>query len=1831
MGVLGAGGGGNKSAPPPYEQPDNLRSVQYARIIDLVGEGEMEGFDDPDHPLRCVFLNETPVENGDGTFNFKDFNIQSRFGTQIQEPVNGFEAVESELNVSFELHQGVPWVRAITNPNLTRTRITVGVPVLYVVKDNGDQVGGQIDFDIEMSVDGAPFESVIRASIIGKTTSMYKRSYVIDLPPMNTGVTLRVTKVSADPSSSQVQATLLVDSYTEIVDVRLRMPMSAYHALKFDAKQFPNIPSRAYFMKGIRVSVPTNYDPVTRAYDGIWDGTFKQAWTDNPAWHLYEMATNARFGLGHLVTPALVEKWLLYGIAQYCDELVPDGRGGMEPRFTCNMYLQTQDDALRVMMSIASVFRGVLFNAHNTIMAVQDRPQEVDDWIYTPANVIGGKFVYSGSGRKARHTVALVSWNDPSDFYRAKVQYVEDEEGIARYGYRPSEVIAPGCSSQGQATRAGKHILLTERYATDTVSFEVGLDGVIPQPGRVIAIQDPLKARVRHSGRIVEPGTVNGVTVDLMPATVAIGDILTVALPNGATERRTISNIVDKTFFVSVPFSAAPIKHAVWLAETVTIKAQRFRVLSVTENDDPTQLGYTVVGLQHVDGIYAAIEQNIKFDEPPITSGFSKIQMPVASVSMTHRDVADYNSTQKIVTAAWTAIAGADHYLVSWRYDKGDWNLLPPQAGLSADIAGIVPGVFELKVEVVNASGAKSPATYGGPYDIGPNIKPPGFVDDINADIGDALAAAENAIAIADGAVVTFWQSSPPVIGAGEGQAKVGDIWFDTDDGNHIYRVVGSTWTSAQDDKLALAIAAAATAQATADGKATLYSGTVPPASGMSLNDLFFNETTKKTFRYNGSDWNTPVADVTLDQLGGNGINLLPDQYSTFEAATLPPITNPSAVPISRDGAVKVIAGALILGGSGAAYLGNAFGILKLTPGKKYIVSGWFRKIATGKQAFLAIETRGGTYYYSPPFTLSTANTWERHSAILDLSANTQTDAWLLVGNNAAGDLYVDGLMVEEAVGNLNKPSTYARGSATGMALSAILAAANAQATADGSIDIFRQASPPSGAKFGDYWQDTGNGRWYAWDGATWVESTDNRIPQAITDAASAAAAASGAQTTANNANTAASTAQTTANSKIRLFYQEAQPTATTNGDMWFKPSTKETRYWNGSGWSLQADQTAAVADMLVLNGDFEQGTQSWVQETNWYAEASTSASINGSGTGMVRAGHSSYPNSQLYNEKLFAVTPGQKIFVSGMVRNLFGTANGQFAVGIIFYDANDQYITQMGQFFSDASYIPGTEWRQVQKTLYAPGRALRARAYAYAANHTAGHWCLDNVRARLVDSEAPNASSGDNLVPNPSFSENAADFPLDAGHKTLNAPVAFGWKVGEVGGSYASRHANTEARGTARQLFLGDFGGTSPAGDYSYVTVHSEQKIPVAIGEKLWLRVSGSVAAGNALPAGVNFYGYLGLWCYTDAGAYNGFVGHIQTALGDYDTALQVTIPAGTSYVRFGAGAHWSNGNGHAVAMPWATRHLRVFHMLCKRVMNLDQSVIEHGTVYGKTANEDLYDVSGVRRIGTSVTGSRKRVGGPRNLPAALVNGVSAVRTATALTATSAGAVTVNAFSANLNEEIVSYSAVTNAVVGLSQGTNYAIYTLDPFQDGGVRTWYAATSILQAQQAGIGVVIAGNVTIPTSGSSGGGGGGNVPPDEYCVDYDSMLPDGRYVRDLQLGDLVCCIDVATGEVGMFPLLGMGEGWEECYRLLTSELHSVIQSKSTPMDLPDGSVRRTPDMYGQPVWIPGKLTKVAHLQYLGPRKVLKPDFGNRMFFAGEAADKTIATHNVLLKP
>ena len=740
--------GGDKPKP-PVETPDSLRSIAYAKILDLVSEGQIEGFvsGTGTDVLKDIYLDETPIANSDGSLNFKNVQVDTRSGTQNQDYIKSFPAVENEISINTELKDVSPWSRASTNLTLSAIRVRLSVNALSKSDlTTGDIKGYRIEYAIDVAVDGGAFTEVIHAAFDGKSSSTYERSHRIDLPTATTsGWVIRVRRITANAGSAYIQDTTNVVSITEIIDAKFRYPNSALVGIQIDASQFQNIPRRAFHLKGRIIQVPTNYNPLTRVYTGTWDGTFKAAWTDNPAWIFYDLATHPRYGLGNLISATLVDKWALYGIGQYCDELVPDGNGGTEPRFTCNLYLQQQADAYKVLQDLASVFRGICYWSNGSIVPVSDRPAD-PVYIYTNANVVSGQFRYEGSGRRARHTVAMVSWSDPSDFGRAKVEYVEDQAGIARYGVQQTEMIAVGCTSQSAAQRIGRWALLTERLETNTCTWTVGLDGTYAVPGQIVAVADRNRAGRRIGGRITSMAANKLSVVIDSPIGVdpVAGDQFSVVGQTGTMSTRTVSsyNAGTKTVTVSVAFPDVAVDAAAWAIETAALSLQNYRVLSVTETTDDTK-GFVIVGLEHNDSKFDAVDFGTAIDVNNTSVIPSSVQLPPASVTLSSAERAGSVVSALALTASWPSALGAVKYFIQWKKGNGNWGPKLEVNGLSAEMGDTVfPDTYMARVYAQNSIRITSVGRSSAAYNVSDQLKQPTSLTTAATNASNALAQA---------------------------------------------------------------------------------------------------------------------------------------------------------------------------------------------------------------------------------------------------------------------------------------------------------------------------------------------------------------------------------------------------------------------------------------------------------------------------------------------------------------------------------------------------------------------------------------------------------------------------------------------------------------------------------------------------------------------------------------------------------------------------------------------------------------------------------------------------------------------------------------------------------------------------------------------------------------------------------------------------------------------------------------------------------------------------------------------------------------------------------
>nr|WP_272671756.1 phage tail protein [Providencia sp. PROV123] len=652
---MGKGGGKQHT---PYEAPNDLTSRQKLSIIDLVSEGPIEG---PVGDLKGVYLNNTPVIDSSGNSNVNGMTAQWVSGTLEQPVLEGFSSSSSETPVSIEIKKSTPVTRTITSRNIDRLRLTFGTQALVEVKDNGDRVGTSVELQIQVQRNGS-WVTEKNITIRGKrSNSPYLMAVIIDkLPPPP--FSIRMVRITPDSNSDKLQNNTIWSSYTEITDINQTYPGSAVAGLTFESEQFGNqYPTRNYLVRGLIVQVPNNYDPETRTYSGIWDGTFKPAYTNNPAWVLYSLLTTKRFGLGKRLKIAEVDKFALYVIGQYCDQLVPDGFGNKEPRVTCNAYITDIRKAYDYFSDLCSIMRIMPVWNGLQMTFVQDRPSDVV-WPYTNANVVNGRFHYSFSPLKARHTVIEVRFIDPQNGWKTSVEQVSDDALVAQFGLNVLRVDAFGCTSRGQARRYGLWILLTEKLETQTVEFEVGAEGLRHTPGDIIEImdndwvggEDPIGGRL-----IAIDATQKILTLDREVTKPKSGTAF-ISLMNatGRYERVKVTGYLgnNQIKVESVPKGVAT--KSVWGISQPDLARRLFRAITISDKGDGT---YGVIAVQHVPEKEAIVDQGVKFEPLPDTPLGGYIP-PVENLSV--EVSADSDNWQ--VEANWTtatAVRGVDFVL----------------------------------------------------------------------------------------------------------------------------------------------------------------------------------------------------------------------------------------------------------------------------------------------------------------------------------------------------------------------------------------------------------------------------------------------------------------------------------------------------------------------------------------------------------------------------------------------------------------------------------------------------------------------------------------------------------------------------------------------------------------------------------------------------------------------------------------------------------------------------------------------------------------------------------------------------------------------------------------------------------------------------------------------------------------------------------------------------------------------------------------------------------------------------------------------------------------
>jgi|TARA_R100000458_G_scaffold1980_1_gene1673 predicted phage tail protein len=708
--IVGAGGGGGKGGGggTPSEDDDSLQSVQFASVLDLLSEGEIQGLEDGN---KSIFLDDTPVQAADGSRNFKNFTIVTRTGTQGQAHIPGFGATQSENAVNTEVTNGSPVTRSITNTEVDRVRVTLTIPSLFKVEDDGDIKGLTVTIKIQVQYNGGGYNDVINDAITGKSSARYQRDYLINLDGAFP-VDIRMVRVSTDDTSAKRNRLTIWSTYSEIITDKFRYPNSALVALRFDSRQFGTIPTRKYLIRGIKVKIPSNatVDTTTHlgriTYSGVWDGTFQAAtWCNDPSWCLYDLLISTRYGAS--VPEDTLDRYDFFAISQYCNQLVDDGKGGQEPRFSLNILINSRDEVFNVIQQLTAIFRGIAYYGAGSLVLLQDKPTDAQ-YLLGPSNVVNGTFSYSGSAQKTRHTVAVVGWQSYDTRGDIEYEYVEDHAAVAKYGIIKKDIKAIGCYSQGQAHRLGKWALLSEQNLTETCEFAVAIDsGIVLRPGMVVNIADPLRGGTRRSGRINSAASTQIIAIDSdtnLSINLSNSPTISILMSTGLVETRTIDIVDGTTINVTSPFSEVPSAGAVYLIETSDIEAQQFRVLSVAEAGDGI---YGISAVAYNESIYAAVESDLALRPRDITNLSGK---PAAPEGLTGTEFL-YQEGQTVHTGfdfSWTHDrVNTTDFLVEYKLDDDNFTTLTT-SNPSITLRGLRSGRLKVQVLARNYLGRQS-------------------------------------------------------------------------------------------------------------------------------------------------------------------------------------------------------------------------------------------------------------------------------------------------------------------------------------------------------------------------------------------------------------------------------------------------------------------------------------------------------------------------------------------------------------------------------------------------------------------------------------------------------------------------------------------------------------------------------------------------------------------------------------------------------------------------------------------------------------------------------------------------------------------------------------------------------------------------------------------------------------------------------------------------------------------------------------------------------------------------------------------------------------------
>lgn len=684
----------------PGKSPDpgmEISSIAWMKLLIALGEGEIAGgFDGKD-----IYLDGTPLIGANGAENFANVRWEWRPGVQEQSYIQGFSSVENEIEVNADLKVENPWVKAINNAQLSAIRIRLKFPNgLFWMNDDGAKRGHKVEYAIDISTDGGAYAEYGRSGADGIANTGYEQSYRINLPKAVNGWQIRVRRLTPTETDGRHADAVQIASMTEIIDAKMKYPHTALLYVEFDAKVFEGrTPTVTVLAKGRIIRVPSNYNPETRDYLGVWDGTFKWAWTNNPAWVFYDLVTNPRFGLGNRLTQNQVDKWELYRIAQYCDQPVSDGKGGKEPRFLCDLCISSQADAWTVLMDLSSIFRGMISWSNNTLSVVADMPEDLDpDFIFHRGNVIDGSFNRAGTSERSHYSTGLITFSNPANQYQDDQAPVFVYPLVKRFGINSLEMTATGCTRETEAQRRGLWAIHTNVDDNGT-EFKTGLEGQLPRVGKVIGVANNLFAGREIGGRISSAAG-RTVTVD-RDIKAKAGDRLIVNLPTGKAEGRTVSSVAGRVITVTAPYSTQPEADFGWAIDADDLAIQQYRVKRIADEGGNQ---FTISAIPYNPNKYARIDDGAVLDDRPVTIIPPHGQEMPSNIAITSSYSVDQGIGITTMFVSWSPAAGAVAYEAQWRQNNGNWINAPRSGSCNFSVSGIYAGRYQVRVRAVSPS-----------------------------------------------------------------------------------------------------------------------------------------------------------------------------------------------------------------------------------------------------------------------------------------------------------------------------------------------------------------------------------------------------------------------------------------------------------------------------------------------------------------------------------------------------------------------------------------------------------------------------------------------------------------------------------------------------------------------------------------------------------------------------------------------------------------------------------------------------------------------------------------------------------------------------------------------------------------------------------------------------------------------------------------------------------------------------------------------------------------------------------------------------------------------